>query len=72
MCSDRHLVRGTIEEANAQIVFQRFDLERDRGLGKEEVLRGFAEVQVLSDGTKDLEAKVFELGHERLPAMPLG
>jgi hypothetical protein len=56
-------IGGAIEEAHAEIVFESFDLKRDGGLGEEKMFRGFAKIQVLSDGAKDLEAKVLELGH---------
>jgi len=35
-------IGGAIEEANAEIVFERFDLKRDGGLGEEEAFRRLA------------------------------
>jgi hypothetical protein len=32
-------IRGAIEEANAEIVFERFDLKRNCGLGEKKVFR---------------------------------
>ena len=56
-------IAGAIEEANAEIVFEGFDLQRDGGLGEEKMFGGFAEIQMFGDGAKDFEAEVFELGH---------
>jgi len=52
-----------VEETNPEFVFERFDLKCDRGLGKEKAFRSLAKIQMLSDGAKDLETKVFELRH---------
>jgi len=56
-------VGGAIEEADAEIVFERFYLKRDCGLRKKKMFRSFAKIQMLCDGAKYLEAKVFQLGH---------
>ena len=58
-------VGGAVEETDAQIVLQGLDLKRDGGLGKKEVLRGFAKVQMFGDGAENFEAEIFELGHGR-------
>lgn len=45
------------------IVFECFDLKSHGRLGKEEMVRGLAKVQVLSDSAKHFEAKVLQLCH---------
>jgi hypothetical protein len=61
--SEGDAIRGAIEEANAEIVFERFDLKRDCGLGEKKVFRRLAEIQMFSNGAKHLETEVFQLGH---------
>jgi len=61
--SEGDAIGGAIEKANTEIVFESFDLKRDGGLGEEKMFRGFAKIEMLGDGAKNLEAKVFELGH---------
>ena len=63
MRSKRDAIAGPIEETDAKIVFQGFDLKRYCRLGKEKVLCCFPEIEMLSDGTKYLEAEVLQLGH---------
>jgi hypothetical protein len=48
---------GAIEEADIEIVFERFDLKRLCGLGQEEVLRRLAKIKVLRNGAKHLETE---------------
>ena len=61
--SKRDAVAGAIEEADAEIVFEGFDLKCDGGLGEEKMFGGFAEVQLFGDGAEDFQAEVLELGH---------
>jgi len=61
--SKRDAIGGAIEEANAEIVFEPFDLKRDGGLSEEEVFRRLAKIQMFCNGSKHLQAKVFQLGH---------
>ncbi len=63
MRSKRDAIGGAIKEANAEIVFERLDLKRDRGLSKEKVFRRLAKIEMFSNGAKNLETKVFQLGH---------
>ena len=63
MWSQGDAIGGAIEEANAEIVFESLDLQRDGWLSEKEVFRRFAKIQMLGDGAKHLEAKVFKLGH---------
>jgi hypothetical protein len=56
-------IGGTIKEANAEILFERFDLQRDRGLSKEKMFRRLAKIELFSDDSKNLETEVFQLGH---------
>jgi len=56
-------IGGAIEEANAEIVFPRFNLKRDGGLSKEKLFRGLAKIEMLCNGSKNLETEVFQLGH---------
>jgi hypothetical protein len=57
------VIGGAIEETNAEIIFERFDLKRNGGLGQEKVFRRLAKIEMLSNRAKHLEAKVFQLGH---------
>ena len=52
-----------VEETNPEFGFERFDLKGDRGLGKEKTFRSLTKIQMFSNGAKDLETKVFQLGH---------
>src|SRR5260370_41687592 len=56
-------IGGAIEEANAEIVFERFDLKRDGGLSKEKLFRRLAKIEMFCNGSKNLETEVFQLGH---------
>ena len=44
-------------------LFERFDLKSHCRLGEEKMFRGLAKVQVLSHGTKHLQAKILQLCH---------
>ena len=61
--SERDPAAGAVEETNAEIVLQRFHLQRDRRLSEEEMLGGLAEIQVFGDRAKDFQTKIFQLGH---------
>jgi hypothetical protein len=61
--SKRDAIRGAIEETDAEIVFERFDLKRNGWLGQEKMFRSFAKIQMLRHCAKHLEAKVFQLSH---------
>ena len=63
MRSKGDAIGGAIKEANAEIVFERFDLKRDGGLSKEKVFRRLAKIEMFSNGAKNLETEVFQLGH---------
>jgi len=54
---------GAVEEADAKVIFEGFDLQGYGGLGEEEMLGGFAEAEVFGDGAEDFEAEVFKMGH---------
>jgi hypothetical protein len=56
-------IGGTIKEANTKIVLERFDLKRNRWLGKKKMFRSLAEIQLLRNRPKHFEAKVFQLSH---------
>ena len=56
-------VRRAIEKTYTQIVLQRLNLKRDGGLGEEKMLGGFAKTQLFGDGTENLQAEIFQLGH---------
>lgn len=57
------MARAAIEEPYLKIVLQCLDLQRHRGLGKEQMFRGFAKVQVFGNRPEDPEASIFELRH---------
>jgi len=61
--SEGDAIAGAIEEANAEIVFERFDLERDGGLCEEKVFGCLAKVQMFGNRAKDFETKIFQLSH---------
>lgn len=63
MRSEGNAIGSAIEEADAEIVFERLDLERNGGLSKEKVFRCLAKIQMFGDGAKDLETEIFQLGH---------
>lgn len=63
LCGQGDMAAGAIEEADAQVFFERFDLQRDGGLGEKELLGGLAEAQVVGHGAEDLQPEVLELGH---------
>jgi hypothetical protein len=56
-------IGGAIKEANAEIVFERFDLKRDGRLSKEKVFRRLAKIEMFRNGSKNLETEIFQLGH---------
>ena len=56
-------IAGAVEQSNAEIIFERLDLQRDRGLRKKELLSSFAEVEVLGNRAEDLQPKVLQLSH---------
>jgi hypothetical protein len=57
----------TVEQAHSEIVFERFDLERNGGLGEEQMFGSLAEIQVFGDRAEDFEAEILQLRHgERL------
>lgn len=60
---ERNAIGGTVEKADAEIVFEGLDLECDRGLGEEEMLGSFAEVEVFGDRAEHFETEVLELRH---------
>ena len=66
MWGEGDAIAGAIEEADAEIVFQGFNLKRYRGLGQEKVLGCLTKIQMFCDGAKDFEAEVFELGHSMI------
>jgi hypothetical protein len=53
---------ATIEQRYTQFLFQSLDLLRDRWLCEQEFFGGAAEVQMLSDTTKDSNAEVLDHG----------
>jgi hypothetical protein len=61
--SNGDAIGGAIEKANAEIVFERFDLKRDGGLGEKEVFRRLAKIEIFGNSAKNLETEVFQLGH---------
>jgi len=61
--SKRDAIGGAIKEANAEIVFERFDLKGDGGLCEKKVFRRLAKIEMFSNGAKNLETEVFQLGH---------
>ena len=61
--SEGDAIAGAIEEANAEIVFERLDLQRDGRLGEKKMFRGLAKIQMFGDGAKNLEAEIFQLRH---------
>jgi hypothetical protein len=64
---ERDPIGGAVEQSHSKIVFERFDLERNGGLGEEQMFGGFAEIQVFSDRAEDFEAEILQLRHgERL------
>src|ERR1700691_1912465 len=56
-------MRGSIEETNPAFVFECFDLKCDGRVGNEKAFRVLPEIQMFGNGAKDLETKVFQLGH---------
>jgi len=46
--SQRNLAGGGVKEPYAEIIFQRFDLQRYRGLGEEKMFGSLAKIQVLA------------------------
>ena len=60
---ERDATPRPVEETNAEVVFQRFHLKCDGRLREEEMLGGFAEIQMLGDRAKNSQPKIFELGH---------
>ena len=62
----RDLSSAAVEQAHAQLVFERFDLQGDGRLRKEELFGGLAKIQLLCHGPKDLEAKILQLRHGRI------
>ena len=63
MNGERDTVAGTVEEPGTEIIFECFDLQRNRRLREKQVLRCFAEAEMLGNCTKDLQPKIFELSH---------
>ena len=61
--SECNAVAGAIEEADAEIVFESFDLKGDGGLGEEKMFGRFAKIQMLGDGAEDFETEVLQLSH---------
>jgi hypothetical protein len=61
--------RGTIKEPDTEIVFERLDLQCHRGLCQKQVLRRFAETEMLGDSAKNLEAKILQLSHGSFPSL---
>ena len=57
--SEGNAMAGAVEEADAEIVLEGFDLQRDCGLAEKKMFRGFAEVEMLGSGSKNLESKIF-------------
>jgi len=64
--SERDFAAGAVEEADAEFVFEGLDLKSDRGLSEKELVGGFAEIEVLGNGTADLKAEVLQLRHGRI------
>jgi hypothetical protein len=64
--SERDAISGTIEEAYLKIVFERFNLQRDRRLREKQLLGGFTEVEVFGNRAEDFQPKVFKLSHGRI------
>jgi len=61
--SKRDAIGGAIKEANAEIVFERFDLKGDGGLCEKKVFRRLAKIEMFSNCAKNLETEAFQLGH---------
>jgi hypothetical protein len=61
--SERDPAASAVEETNAEIVLQRFHLQRDGWLCEEQMFGGFAKIQMLGDRAKDFQTKIFQLGH---------
>jgi hypothetical protein len=61
--SERHPACRTVEKPHTEIVFERFDLKRDRRLSEKQFFCRFAKVQMLRGCAKHFKAKVFQLGH---------
>jgi hypothetical protein len=55
---------AAVKEARSQIFFKGFDLKCHGGLGKEELFRGLAKVEVFGYRTKHFQAKVLQLRHK--------
>src|SRR5277367_1748931 len=64
--SESDPVGSAVEETDTEIVFECFDLERHRGLAEKKMFCSLAKVQVFGDSAKDLQAKVFKLGHRMI------
>ena len=50
----RHVAPGAIEDADPEIVFQRFDLKCDRRLRQKKLFSGFSKTEVLGNRSKHL------------------
>ena len=61
LASERNPAGGAIKEADAEIIFESPDLQRNRGLRKEETLTGFSKTELLGDGAEDFKSEVLEL-----------
>lgn len=54
---------GAIEELDAELFFEGFDLLADGGLGQVELFGGLTKTEMTRDGAKDDEAEVVEARH---------
>ena len=56
-------IAGAVEETNAEVVFQRSDLERNSRLGEKKMFGGLAKIQMFGNRAKYLETEILQLRH---------
>jgi len=60
---ERDAVGGAIEEADSEVILEGFYLESNGRLREEQMLGGFAEVEMLGYGAENFEAEILQLSH---------